>query len=321
MTVGASLRLTIVVATCAVGLLAGAAKAGGTQVNVVATAGRVWVTTGHDLVELDSVSGRVLRRVNTRYPYPIEIGVSDGVLWASSVENGFISGAITRVPFEPGRATQPLVLPHRPILSLAVGSGTTWALVGPWSSLRLAAVDQLTQRATLTPIRHDIGWLATDNTGLTPGLFGVTTTGQLVRIASDGSTHPITATPHFGNPPVIDLGSVWVADRTALYRISIRSGKIQGRIPAAATAAAVTTGGGYVWMVSFEETPTRETHELLKIDPRRMRIVGHIELTGSIGGIAYGNNALWIGRALPTVSVLRVDPTTLTKRLFASNLD
>jgi hypothetical protein len=77
------------------------------------------------------LTGRIMRRNKTRYPFPIDIGASDGNVWVSSVENGFVSGALTRIPFGSGRATQALVFPSRPIFALAVGSGTTWALVGP----------------------------------------------------------------------------------------------------------------------------------------------------------------------------------------------
>jgi hypothetical protein len=72
----------------------GAAVAGGTQVAVVAVAGRVWVTSGFDVVKLDASTGRIMRRNKTRYPFPIEIGASDGNVWVSSVEDGFVSGAI-----------------------------------------------------------------------------------------------------------------------------------------------------------------------------------------------------------------------------------
>jgi hypothetical protein len=91
------------------------AAAGGTQVAVLAVADDVWLTTGFDVVRLDAFAGRVVRRNATRYPFPIELGVSDGNVWVTSVENGFVSGAVTRIPFESGRVTQPLVFPSRPV--------------------------------------------------------------------------------------------------------------------------------------------------------------------------------------------------------------
>ena len=83
------------------------ALAGGTQVVVAAVAGQIWVTTGFDVVKLDASTGRVERRNKTRYVAPIDIGVSDGNVWVSSVADGFTSGAVTRIPYEAGRVTQP----------------------------------------------------------------------------------------------------------------------------------------------------------------------------------------------------------------------
>jgi hypothetical protein len=315
-------RILIVVSALALGLvgLASVALAGGTQVVVAAVAGQVWVTTGFDVVNLDASSGRVERRNKTRYLAPIDIGVSDGNVWVSSVADGFTSGAVTRIPFEAGQVTQPLVFPSRPVLALAVGSGTTWALVGPWASLRLAAINQATSKATLTPIR-EVGWIAADNTGETPGLFGVTMKGKAIRITSNGAAAWTADTDRIESPAAVGLGSVWVASRTGLYRLDAVTGRVQAELQVKDAAAELTVGGGYVWMVSFRETTTGEVYELLKIDPRTARIVKHARLDGPVGNISFGSGALWMGRASPSVSVIRVNPITLQARVFAKNLD
>jgi len=315
-------RFSLIAAGCAIVLVwsAGVALAGGTQVAVVAVAGDVWVTTGFDVVKLDALTGRVKRRHRARYPYPTDIGVSDGNVWVSSVENGFVSGALTRIPFEAGRVTQPLVFPSRPLFALAVGSGTTWALVGPWKSLQLAVVDQATGRSGLRRIRRDIGWIAADNTGETPGLFAVTAKGLAVRIGGNGSSVWAARTDAIESPPAVGLGSVWVASGTALYRLDAGNGRVQARIPIVGAAAELTIGGGYVWLISFRETKGQETYELLKIDPRAARVVRRAKLAGPVGGISFGSGALWMGRAVPSVSVTRIDPSTLQGRLFANNL-
>ena len=95
---------------CALALagLPSAAFAGGTQVELVAVGDSVWVTTGSGIAELNAATGHVVRRYRARYPYPIDIGVSDGSVWVSSVENGFSAGAVTRIPSGArGRVTQP----------------------------------------------------------------------------------------------------------------------------------------------------------------------------------------------------------------------
>jgi hypothetical protein len=51
-----------------------------------------------------------------------------------------------------------------------------------------------------------------------------------------------------------------------------------------------------------------------------MRVVAQRRFAGTTGGVAFGNGALWIGRAVPSVGVLRVDPRTLRLRVFASIL-
>lgn len=315
-------RLSLIAAGCAIVLvwLAGVALAGGTHVAVVAVAGDVWVTTGFDVVKLDAFTGRVKRRNKARYPYPIDIGVSAGNVWVSSVENGFVAGALTRIPFGAGRVMQPLVFPSRPLLALAVGSGTTWALVGPWKSLQLAVVDQATGRATLRRIRRDIGWIAADNTGATPGLFAVTGKGQAVRIGGNGSPAWVARTDAIESPPAVGLGSVWVASRTALYRLDAINGQLQAKIPIAGAAAELTIGGGYVWMISLRETKGLQTYELFKIDPRAARVVRQARFAGPVGGISFGSGALWMGRAVPSVSVTRIDPRTLQVHLLAKNL-
>jgi len=310
-------RVLFVAAAAAV--LAPCAQAGGTQVNVAATAGRVWVTTGYDVAELEASSGRMLRRIRTRYPSPIEIGVSDGNVWVSSVENGFTAGAITRIPFEPWRpARSPLVLPSRPVFSLAVGSTATWALVGPWRSLRLARIDHATRHVSYARLRHDVGWLAADDTGGTRGVFGLTDRGAVLRVDAAAGVRTFATVPDGAAPPAVGLQSVWVPGRGALYRLDARTGRALGRIVVPDLVSQVVVGGRYVWLLTFRPTRAGTTSAVLKIDPSRMRVVAQRRFAGSTGGMAFGNGALWIGRAVPGVGVLRLDPVTLRLRVFAS---
>jgi hypothetical protein len=316
-------RRTLLLAfACALGLLGlpAVALAGGTQVVVAAVSGQVWVTTGFDVVKLDTDTGHIDQRSKTRYPFPIDIGASDGNVWVSSVEDGFVAGAVTRIPSQGGASTQPLVLPSQPVLALAVGTGTTWALVGPWASLRLAAIDQATGKTTLRPIRN-VGWLAADNTGKTPGLFGVTLKGAAIRISSHGAMAWTASTGRIESPAVVGLGSVWVAGRTSVYRLDPVTGRVQSEVPVKGASAELAVGGGSVWMVSFRGTKTGEVYELLKIDPLTARVVKQAKLDGPVGNISFGSGALWMGESEPSVSVLRVNPTTLHVTVFARNLD
>jgi hypothetical protein len=242
-------------------------------------------------------------------------------VWVSSVEDGFTAGAVTRIPWPAGKVSSPLVLQSRPVYSLAVGSGITWALVGPWGSTRLVAIDQATLRTTFHSI-DDVGWLAADDTGLTRGLFGVDNVmGQAVRINADGTRAWTAKTGSIESPAVIGLGSVWAASRGALYRLDPRTGHVQARVPVASAAATLAVGGGRVWMIAFRETRGGERYELLAIDPTGNRVVARAPLQGPVGGMSFGDGALWIGQPSAYVNLLRVDPRTLKARLFASNLE
>jgi outer membrane protein assembly factor BamB len=313
--VALGLLLALPLAACAAD-----AHAGGTNVAVAATAGRVWVTDGSDVLELDVRTGRLERRVPARYPFTLDLGLSDGNVWVSSVEDGFTSGAVTRIPFGAGRVTHPLVLPSRPVYSLAVGSGTTWALLGPWGSTGLAAIDQATGRTSIHPI-HDVGRLAADDTGETPGLFGVTMKGEAIRVDAGGARAWTATIGSIESPLVVGMGSVWGASRGALYRLDPGTGQVQARIRIASAAATLAVGGGRVWMIAYRETRTGERYELLEIDPADDRVLATAPLQGPVGGIAFGDGALWIGQPSANVGLLRVDPATLKERVFASKLE
>lgn len=316
-------RLAYGLLACVVGSgvwLASVAEAGGTNVAVVAVAGRVWVTTGYDVVKLDSETGRIMHRYAARDPFPLELGASDGNIWVSSVENGFVSGALTEIPFEGGPKCQPLVLPTRPVFSLAVGSGTTWALVGPWTSLRLAAVDQATRRSTLRPLHTRIGWIAADNSGETPGLFGVTSRGAAVRLDNRGTILWSARTGSIQNPPIVGHGRVWVAGEHRLYALDPKTGAVRTSTSVKGRVAELAVGGGSVWMISSLTTAGAGPFQLIKIDASSARVVRQASLPGPIGPIAFGNNNLWMGAATPTVHVERIDPTTLKTHSFATGL-
>ena len=285
---------------------------------VAAGAGRVWVTTGSDVAEVDASSGRTLRRVATRYPFPLGIGISDGNVWVSSVENGFISGAVTQVPFEAWRArSSPLVMPQRPVLDLAVGSGVTWALAGPWKNLRLVGIDQVTRRTRSVAVRHDLGWIAADNSGETQGLFGVAG-DEVVRVRPDGSTRLLRRVRPVG-APAVGSGSVWIASRSTLYRLDAATGNVERSVAVPMASADVAVGGGFAWLLRLRPARGTLSYELLKVDSRSMRIVARRPINGFPGSIAYGNDAVWVGTANSAndVGVVRISPRTLRARTFA----
>jgi hypothetical protein len=294
-------------------------QAGGSNVSVAVTPQNVWVATGIDVVELDARSGRVERRYLARYRFTLSLGLSRNELWVSSVDNGFTAGAVTRIPLTRGPIQHPLVRPTQPVLSLAVGARTTWALIGPWTSTKLAAISHGTEHVTLKPIR-DVSGIAADDTGQTPGLYALTPTGHLIRLATDGSTLWSSGTVRIEGPPLVALDSVWLESRGVLYRLAT-TGRTQAAIPLHSDGAYLASGGGRVWVASLHHHGGALTYELLEVDPRRERVVKRAALAGPVGAIAYGAGTLWIGQAGISVSLLRVDPATLESRTFATGLD
>jgi len=73
-------------------------------------------------------------------------------------------------------------------------------------------------------------------------------------------------------------------------------------------------------VLAVTQAPSRQRYELLEVDPRNLRVVARTRITNRADAIAYGDGAVWLGRDVPTVSVVRVDPTTLRQTLFAANL-
>lgn len=296
------------------------AHAGGSNVSVAAGQRHVWVGTGIDVVELDARTGRVERRYLTRFPFTLGLGLGRDGVWVSSVEDGFVAGAVTRISLERGPVAHPLVLLTRPVLSLAVGGGTTWALIGPWASTELAAIDQASGRVTYEPI-HRVGWIAADDTGRTPGLYAVTTSGRAMRVATRDAPAWTASTGRIESPPAVGLGSVWVASRGGLYRLDAATGHTQAVVPLESDGAFLTLGDGRIWVASFHEAAGSERYELLELDPEHDRVVARASLDGPVGAIAYGNGALWIAQAGASVTLLRVDPRSLKARSFATGLD
>lgn len=288
------------------------ARGGGQQVAVVAGAGRVWATDGPQVFELDAARGRVLRRVAVRYPFAVALAAAGGDVWALSVEDGFVAGALTRIPSGARRGTDALV-PGRPVYEVAADGRFVWALLGPHDRQRLARIDVATGRIRLRRVARRAGLLAADPSGRVRGLFA-TVGAQLVRYGDDGSARRLAWVGAAGRPAV-GLGSVWVPHGDTLLRIDPAGGAVEGRVRVAGAGwLTATVGGRSLWALEWR----RRTLLLLRIDPSRMRIAARVrlpEIDG--GGLAYGNGALWLTSSAPTTTVWRVDPGTLALHRLA----
>ncbi|MGH3049325.1 MAG: hypothetical protein ACRDLK_04130 [Gaiellaceae bacterium] len=306
------MRRLLLVALLAL-VTAPAVHAGGEQAAVVAAAGRVWVTDGSRVLELDARSGRILRRVPVRYPFAIALALSDGNVWAESVEDGFVSGAVTRIPFDARRGTSALV-PHRPVYEIASDGRFVWLLVGPHARQRLVRIDVATGRARTQRVAKRAGLLAADPTGRVRGLFA-TVGAQLFRYGEAGSAQRLAWVGRAGRPAV-GLGSVWLPHGDTVLRVDPASGRIEGRLRVAGAAwLSVTVGERSVFVLEWQA----RSLSLLRIDPVRLRVAARVSLAGIDGAeLAYGDGALWLSTSTPTLTLWQIDPATLDRRQFAS---
>ncbi|HVS84186.1 MAG TPA: hypothetical protein VHD91_00980 [Gaiellaceae bacterium] len=280
-----------------------AAHAGGTQAGVVAARGRVWALAGGSAVELDRTSGRIVRSVRGRYPFATALAFGGGSVWLSSVENGFVSGSVTRIP-PSGRITSPLVLPGRPVFALASDGSSAWALVGPWRDPRLARIDGVRVR---TFSSHGVGFL-TSGAG---AVYGLTSWGTVIRIAHDGRAHVLARLRGADGPPVAGAGSLWVPRGSTLVRLDPRDGRTLGILRLGGSASSLVFSGDTAWAAVLHHDAFR----LERLDPRTMRVTAARTIPNRAPQLSYGNGALWLADG--DLRVWRVDPRTLARRLFA----
>jgi hypothetical protein len=120
-------------------------------------------------------------------------------------------------------------------------------------------------------------------------------------------------------PPAVADGSVWAASRTSVYRIDAETGRTSARAWIVGSPLQLAAGGGFLWVLATQRTKGHTRYELSKYD-LRLRLLGRTFVGGSADSLAFGSGGLWIGRARPTVSVVRVDPRSLRLKVFATGL-
>jgi hypothetical protein len=124
-------------------------------------------------------------------------------------------------------------------------------------------------------------------------------------------------TDRIESPAAVGLGEVWVASRTGLYRLDAATERVEAKVPVMGLGPELAIGGGFLWVVSVRSGKTGESYELFKVDPGAARVVKHAKLAGPVGAISVRSDALWMGRARPTVGLIRIESRTLAERLFA----
>lgn len=144
-----------------------------------------------------------------------------------------------------------------------------------------------------------------------------------------GSPH-VAAVLDVGGIPTdaaFGAGSVWVTDFDgAVIRIDPFARRVLARIPVAGQPGAIAVGAGAAWVRTPDETARARdplaTH-LVKIDPKRNRVVGSVALGGG-DGLAVGAGTVWAARRFTMPEGIdRIDSRALalTQRIGLANVD
>jgi outer membrane protein assembly factor BamB len=136
------------------------------------------------------------------------------------------------------------------------------------------------------------------------------------------------------------FGAVWATDLSSgnVLRIDPKTRKVVARIPVAGGVASgpsrptpspqviVATGSGAVWALAgdLESGGVKGAVQLLRIDPRRNRVVAGIPLTKPSGGtfspraVHIGDDSIWV---IGTAGALQIDPASNTPERYVPTGD
>ena len=280
-----------------------AARAGGVPVAASPAGHVLWTVSDLGLRKVDTRTLRSTPGPDLPHPYAVDVATGGGAVWVASVENGYGSGAVSRIDLASGRVSTPLRLPHRGVFGLAVGGGYVWALVGPSPTPSIARI-QLSGRgaAPLVRVPGSVGWIAADGYGL--WMWGG---GSLLRMDPASERVAIVARVRPGGQLAVGLGSVWLPAWDTLVRVDERSGRVLARIAVGPSTYALEVARGAVWVLRLQG----EKAWLVRIDADTNRVTGRRRLAGSPSSVTYADERLWVGEVQPSPRLLAVNPATL----------
>src|SRR6266566_8243623 len=91
-------------ALCSILLASGAARAGGSFVDLAVGSSRVWFVGEPGVRELDARTGRTLSKPRlVGAAYPLSVALAGGAAWVASVENGYVWGTLSRIDIRTGK--------------------------------------------------------------------------------------------------------------------------------------------------------------------------------------------------------------------------
>lgn len=144
-------------------------------------------------------------------------------------------------------------------------------------------------------------------------------TPNLVRI--DPETNEVVATipvpDRLCQGFVVAIDSVWVCTADALVRVDPATNAITASVPIKSQQAfyQLASGGGAVWALA---STTMLTDTVVRLDTATASTTT-FQMSGSVGTLAYGFDALWL--TIPTEgSVVRLDPSTGDATVVASGI-
>jgi hypothetical protein len=298
-------RVLVLVAAIAVLLAPAVARAGGVPVQVVAVGSTLWTVSDEGLLGVDPVSGRVVARPATPYPYAVRIAAGAGAVWVTSVANGYGSGAVTRIDGRTGRSVTELRMPRAGVYDVCAAGERAWAIVGRSSGRRVAVLGAGPTRFVRPP--SEPAWCAAE----AAGAWVSTQDGRLVHLPTSGAISSSPACDGIGQLAA-GLGSVWAACPGTIARISERTRAVV-MIPVTGIPGAMAVGPRDVWALTYDR---RGRSRLVRVDPRSNRVTAWHRLAGSLTTVLEWRGSLWIGgldRRRNAV-LLRLDPRSLAVR-------
>jgi YVTN family beta-propeller protein len=229
---------------------------------------------------------------------PIGIAYGAGALWTAN----YGSASVSRIDPTAQRLVATIHLGVAPV-AIASTRGAVWVgdaeqnsvfRIDPSTNTVVATIPIDTNVGALYPARDGSVWVSEFNAGV------------VVRI--DPATNRVTARVRVGGEAAAiaeSRGSLWVANAAGyISQIDQSTLKVVG--------AAVVVDGGLDGLVStpvglFAITYTRGA--LLRIDPRKHRIVGRTALKGHPAAVMFTGTALWVSDVAHS-RVTVVDPRT-----------
>lgn len=310
-------RGSLLAAVAAALLCAPGARAGGDFVDLAARGTRVWLVGETGVRELDARTGRTVAAPRLAgAAYPLSVALAGGAAWVASVENGYVSGALSRIDLRNHKVRVVWRRQDSSVQYVAAGAGSVWALIGSPGGSRIVRFDLDGHLSRTWPIR-DAGRIAADQSGC-----WISTSTRVLHIDQVGNLHRV------GRARLGDIttgaGAVWLPQQTTIVRIDEHTGHTR-----TLHTATLRLGG-------FQHDLVADAHDLyavggrnrnhstlLRIDPASGHTTGATTIPGIADSLALTPRALWvatiiapIGKSATGYDLIRIDPHTLQHTLL-----